>query len=135
MKAEMELEMNTNFENIATAFLTSAGDNLNDAIVLMKAKAPELMEQILSWYFAQAIVFNLFILMGFIATGFLLRYCHNNNRWNSGPAPDSILTALMAIVSLIIGIPFFIDNTLTLIKIKVAPMLFMAEYFKNLIGS
>lgn len=125
--------MNTNIESAVAGFIDMAKDNVFDAIQFAKANAPELVNQILAWGFYEslwyAIIYSIFISliiwMSVIAT--------KKDMWKESPNPFSVVTKIGWVVSVIFFIPALGSQILDMIKIKVAPMLYLTEYFASFV--
>jgi hypothetical protein len=123
--------MNTNIESVVVSFLNMANNNLEKAVELAKENAPELVNQIMMWGVASNVLWIVFsfILVPLVVWGYVKLVKTDN-------CDDEFLLVLLGIGTLIfslVGVVGYIVSIIEIVKIKVAPALYLFDYFKTML--
>ena len=122
--------MNTNIESVVVSFLNMANNNLEKAVELAKENAPELVNQITMWGLASNILWVVFsiILVPLVCWGYYKLV--NSQRC------DEFLLVLLGVFTLVFSLVGSIGSIVAIVeivKIKVAPALYLFDYFKPML--
>ena len=124
--------MNTNLESVVVSFLGMANNNLEKAVELAKQNAPELVNQIMTWGVASNVLWAVFsaIIVPLVIWG----YCKLFNSCD-GSGDESVLVLLGLVVAILtlVGSIGSICAIVEIVKIKVAPALYLLDYFKSML--
>ena len=119
-------------EDNINAFLSELSTVLKDTKSFVLAQAPDIIKQIVSLEIVNSI-FWVCVPLCFIISSVLLVIWSMYNITSvfncSGASPIYIFATIVILISLI----NFLDNVERLIKISVAPKIYLIEYLKNLI--
>lgn len=124
--------MTTNMETAVTTMINMVNGNLEQAVNLAKEKAPELIEQILTWgVFCNA----LFIVISALVTGPLLFGWYKLVKSGKFDDDEFFHVVLAAVAVFVSVITFFCDIAaiIEICKIKFAPMLYLMDYFSDFV--
>lgn len=96
---------------------------------------PDVVQQLLTWHFVEAIVLSLLAGTFIAVVAFFTpsAFREMRKRDDEADATKIIPWIFGSGVSVIVGLPVFITNLLTALKIWVAPKLYLLEYASSLI--
>ena len=126
--------MNTNISNAVETTINMVNGNLEQAINLAKEKTPELIDQILTWGVVHSwawIIISSIIIIPFIFGTWI--HWVKNNKFDVDD-PFHIIFGVVLFVGICITFIGDIISIVNICKIKFAPMLYLMDYFSNIIN-
>lgn len=114
---------------VLSTILEKALDGAQATGDFIAGQIPDVVKELLAYYTATDIFWILISILGFFGTWALYRWAIRMYEIDSDYGPMYILPACSGILSIII----FMVNILDLLKIMVAPKLYLLEYAANLV--
>jgi hypothetical protein len=123
--------MNEALQKELISIIQDSHNGILNGIQFAKAKAPELVNQILAYGFYHNLTMLIIGLTMLIFGLFLLKIAVNYAKDNEGDAAGGCF--LIGVVIIVIGFLFSVFSINTLIQIKTSPYLYLLEYVKDLV--
>lgn len=114
--------------------ITKALDGVDSAIDFSKTQLPGVIEQLITWKIAQYCIVSAVCVLSIISMAIIARWLHKKyNHSDKSDSPDLLLPHVLMVVVTVFFAALLLKNSLLLVKINVAPKVWLIEYAAQIV--
>lgn len=124
--------VSTTITNETANLIATMTEYLKGSVEFVKEQAPDVIQQLLAWKMAELWVLLILFATFTIVSPIAVRYC-----WKRADCYDNegwIVGAVISAIGELFSIPLFIMSLLDLLKLYIAPKVFLLEYLAKLVN-